>query len=97
MCDGKAIEARLTSLVRRIFAQYQRQLEPEYVRQLDEAIHICKTYRQGVRDFTEELRTMWVLKTCILACSCWLGCRKERILTSASRRMWQADGFGMVI
>lgn len=62
MCDGKAIEARLTSLVRRIFAQYQRQLEPEYVCQLDEAIHICKTYRQGVRDFTEEQRTMWVLK-----------------------------------
>ena len=44
----ETIEARLTSLVQRIFTQYQSQLKPEYVRQLDEAIRICETYQQGV-------------------------------------------------
>lgn len=104
----KTIEARLTSLARRIFVQYQSQLEPVYVHQLDEAIRICETYQQGVGnwgdlyevvlgddgiweysegagDFSEELRTMWVLETCILICSCWLGCRKSR---TASQRIW---------
>jgi len=97
----KTIEVRLTSLARQIFAQYQSQLEPEYVRQLDNAIRICEAYQQGVSnwgdmyeavlsdggiweysegagDFSEELRTMWVLETCILMCSCWLGCQKEQ-------------------
>ena len=101
MYDGKTIEARLTNLARRIFAQYQSQLEPEHVHQLDEAIRICETYQQGVGDwgemyevvlgdggiweysegvgdFSEELRTMWVLETCILICSCWLGCQREQ-------------------
>ena len=31
-----------------IFAQYQSQLEPEYACQLDEAIHSCEAYQQGV-------------------------------------------------
>lgn len=94
-------EARLTRLARRIFARYQSQLEPEYARQLDEAIRVWEAYRQGAGNwddlyeavlgeggiweysegagtFSEELRTMWVLETCILICSCWLGCRKEQ-------------------
>ena len=97
----KTIEARLTSLARQIFALYQNQLETKYAHQLDEAIHVCEIYQQGVGnwgdmyevilwdggiweygegagDFSEELRTMWILETCILSCSCWLGCRKEQ-------------------
>ena len=35
-------------------------------------------YSEGAGDFSEELRTMWVLETCILICSCWLGCQKEQ-------------------
>jgi len=97
----KTTEMRLTSLARQIFSQYQSQLKPEYVRQLDSAIRICEAYQQGVGNwddmyeavlsdggiweysegagnFSEELRTMWVLETCILMCSCWLGCQKEQ-------------------
>ena len=48
MYDRKTIETRLTNLARRIFAQYQSQLEPEYVHQLDEAISICETYQQDM-------------------------------------------------
>ncbi|MDE6699902.1 MAG: hypothetical protein K2K10_02645 [Acetatifactor sp.] len=49
----KAIEARLTSLSRRIFAQYQSQLESAYARQLDEAIRVCEIYQQGVGDWID--------------------------------------------
>lgn len=35
-------------------------------------------YSEGLGDFSKELRTMWVMETCILMCSCWLGCQKEQ-------------------
>ncbi|MDE7325077.1 MAG: hypothetical protein K2N63_02185 [Lachnospiraceae bacterium] len=94
------IEARLTSLARRIFVQYQNQMGSEYAGQLDVAISICETYQQGMGNwqdlyeavlgeggiweysegaggFLGELETMWVMETCILLCSCWLGCQRE--------------------
>ena len=33
------------------------------------------------RNFSEELETMWVTETCVLICSCWLGCQKEQEYT----------------
>lgn len=38
-------------------------------------------YSEGVGDFTEEQRTMWVQETCILICCCYLGCQKEQDYT----------------
>lgn len=38
-------------------------------------------YSEGVGDFTEKQRTMWVLETCILICCCYLGCQKEQDYT----------------
>ena len=35
-------------------------------------------YSEDVGDFSEKLRTMWVLETCILICSCWLGGQKKQ-------------------
>lgn len=35
-------------------------------------------YSEGAGNFSGELETMWVMETCILICSCWLGCQKEQ-------------------
>lgn len=35
-------------------------------------------YSEGAGDFSGELESMWVMETCLLMCSCWLGWQKEK-------------------
>lgn len=97
MCDGKAIEARQASLTWRMPAQYQRQSEPEYVRQLDKAIRICETYPQSVRNFQKSREPCGFWKPASWPAAASWDANGKRILTSVPGRMRQANGFGMVI